>query len=209
MAPGWQLSTPISLAEGTRKGGRRNHTIRRADVKAAVRDHGRYRADSNRQDRRCRLSRCFGRFTRSSRHGGHVACKAVPDPGAAIFRLGTISVDGLPERSGVVTERCVRRLRRRPPGQIRRQPRVAVAGKRHWPSRPPAEWRRGDISAPTLCHPCPRLPKMRASSGRDVNEGRPLRPLELGLDRLAGQHVFVAVVQVNGRGCLDHRPDRT
>jgi hypothetical protein len=40
----------------------------------------RYRADSGRQGRRCPLSRGLGGFTLSSRHGGRVARKAVPDP---------------------------------------------------------------------------------------------------------------------------------
>jgi hypothetical protein len=45
-----------------------------------VMDYVRYRADSSRQCRRCPLSRGLGGFTFSSRHGGQVACKSVPDP---------------------------------------------------------------------------------------------------------------------------------
>ena len=45
-----------------------------------VTGHVRYRADSGRHSRRCPLSRGFGGFTLSSRHGGQVIWKAVPDP---------------------------------------------------------------------------------------------------------------------------------
>ena len=45
-----------------------------------VTGHVRYRADSGRQGLRCPLSRGSGGFTLSSRHGGQVAWKAVPDP---------------------------------------------------------------------------------------------------------------------------------
>jgi hypothetical protein len=42
--------------------------------------HVRYRADSGRHSRRCAPSRGFGGSTLSSRPGGQVARKAVPDP---------------------------------------------------------------------------------------------------------------------------------
>ena len=60
-----------------------------------VTGHVRYTADSGRQGRRCPLSRGLGRFTLSSRHGGQVAWKAVPDPRETFaFGPGDVSSGG-------------------------------------------------------------------------------------------------------------------
>ena len=66
-----------------------------------VTGHFRYRADFGRQGRRCPLSRGLGGFSLSSRHGGQVTWKAVPDPerqpGAVETPRSTgVAADGIP-----------------------------------------------------------------------------------------------------------------